>query len=89
MAMSPAEKQRAYRERQQAKFFELGNVTDVQVQAKQIVDSFGISSMDFDSRSYFVGLLIGCLCPELKTEYVIAGLFDSIGNVTEIGGTHE
>lgn len=86
MALSSADKQRSYRERQRnyLKQLETGNVTEnsVHLQAKTIVDSFGIDQMDIDSRSYFVGFLIGRLCSELKKEYVIAGLFDSIGNVT-------
>jgi hypothetical protein len=83
MALSPAEKQRAYRDRQRLKQSEAGHVTAVQLQAAEIVASFGLSQMDINTRSYFVGLLIGRLCPELKQQYIIAGLFDSIGNVTE------
>lgn len=83
MALTPAEKQRLYRERQRSKLIELGNVTETEIKAISIVDSLSIQSMDIDTRSYFIGRLIGQCCPQLKAHYVIAGLFDSLGNVTK------
>lgn len=82
MALSPAEKQKAYRDRQRRKLQEISNVTEIELQAQSIVDSLGIGSMDVDTKSYFVGRLIGELS-DLKINYVIAGLFDSMSNVTK------
>jgi len=91
MALSPSEKQRAYRERQRVKLASISNVTEAEMRAKEIVDSLAISSMDVDLRSYFFGLLIGSLCPGLKIQYVLAGLNDSLSNVTDCqgGGVNE
>lgn len=77
MALTPAEKQKAYRERQQQKIIELsapGNVTESEIkkEAQRILKEFGCDLLRADEKKQLAGHLIAEWFPEFLDINVLA-----------------
>lgn len=91
MAISPAEKQRAYRARQREKFLELssagnvtgiGNVTDIEIikEARRILEESGCDALSLQHRKQLAGHLLTIFFPEFLDINILGVMLTHTGN---------